>query len=143
MSLRRTCLFLAILLCTNLRIFGQSEWPGIYSIVSNLCAEWQFEYRELNGLRLGENTIGAMSLGNVVFFDNHTYLFKGKDTVVDRGFWDYNVVQDRVELKEDIAGPLKAVIQPLSPDRLVLIPIVQSGKSQKVFERLRYYYRRQ
>lgn len=142
MSQNRTVLLAFSLLFSIVFAQAQYQWPGVYEIVNNLCAEWKFEYREMNGLRMAENTMNAVRKGNVVFFENKTYLLKHEGTIIERGFWDYNRLRDRVELKAELAGPLKAIITPLSPDRLVMVPISQNGNSHKVYDRLRYYYRK-
>lgn len=143
MSLIRKYLLITALLCSVSALLAQNRLAGAYDLATQLCAEWRFEYQELNGLRLAEATANTVRMGNVVFLKDQTYLLRQDGEVLERGHWDYNIFQKRVELKSGLEGTLRAIIQPLAPDRIVLIPILDSGNSHKVFERLRYYYRRQ
>jgi hypothetical protein len=142
MSLIQKYLLGVVLLCSFPALIAQNRLAGAYDLASSICAEWRFEYQELNGLKLAETTVNSVRMGNVVFLEDQTYLLRLNGQILERGHWDYNIFQRRIELKSGLEGTLKAIIQPLAPDRIVMIPILESGNSQKVFERLRYYYRR-
>jgi len=118
---------------------GQSTFGSEYDLINLLCQEWQMSHGEVDGLKI--QGVEAIK-DRFVFYHNKTYTLLKSDSTVVRGIWKYNKLRKRFEMRLQEAGQIQAVIEEIGPDRFVLLPVLQSEPSRKVFNRFRYYYTR-
>ena len=131
-------LFIMILSFGWAPVNGQQLATTEYDLVNLLCQEWQLAYGELNGLKV-QGVENALK-DRFVFYHNQTYTLLKADSTVVRGIWKYNKIKKRVEMRLQKAGQIQAIIEQIEPDRLTLLPVLQTEPSRKVFNRFRYYY---